>query len=215
MMATSSALARSALCPSQQTPRSHGRPPLAESNEIVQQYVEVREDFVMSARQRRRRTAGGGPSVDQVDSMLRASRAFVGIAAASIAAVDDDVTVPQLRVLVMVDTKGPLNLAAVAAGLGVNPSNASRTCDRLIRAGLLDRQDSPDDRRNITLSLTDVGRRLVNKMMKHRRTAIIRVLRDMDPDDRQLLTTALDRFATAAGEPLADDAVTLIWPGGR
>jgi DNA-binding MarR family transcriptional regulator len=190
-------------------------PPLAESNEIVQQFVEVREDFVMSATQRRRRTAGGGPSADQVDAMLRASRAFVGIAAASIAAVDDDVTVPQLRVLVMVDTKGPLNLAAVAAGLGVNPSNASRTCDRLIRAGLLDRQDSPDDRRNITLSLTDVGRRLVNKMMKHRRTAIIRVLRDMDPDDRQLLTTALDRFATAAGEPLADDAVTLIWPGGR
>jgi DNA-binding MarR family transcriptional regulator len=175
----------------------------------------LREDFVMSATQRRRRAAGGGPSADQVDAMLRASRALVGIAAASIAAVDDDVTVPQLRVLVMVDTKGPLNLAAVAAGLGVNPSNASRICDRLIRAGLLDRQDSPDDRRNITLSLTDAGRRLVNKMMKHRRTAIIRVLRDMDPDDRELLTTALDRFATAAGEPLADDAITLIWPGGR
>ena len=52
-------------------------------------------------------------------------------------------------------------------------------------------------------------------MMKHRRTAIIRVLRDMDPDDRELLTTAFDRFATAAGEPLVDDAVTLIWPGGR
>ncbi|HYB35023.1 MAG TPA: MarR family transcriptional regulator, partial [Mycobacterium sp.] len=102
---------------------------------------------------------------------------------------DDDVTVPQLRVLVMVDTKGPLNLAAVAASLGVNPSNASRICDRLIRAGLLDRQEAPDDRRSITLSLTGAGRRLVNKMMKHRRTSIIRVLRDMDPDDRELLTT--------------------------
>ena len=176
---------------------------------------ELREDFVMSATQRRRRAAAGGPSADQIDAVLRASRALVGIAAASIAAVDDDVTVPQLRVLVMVDTKGPLNLAAVAAGLRVNPSNASRTCDRLIRAGLLDRQDLPDDRRNITLSLTDAGRRLVNKVIEHRRTAIIRVLRDMDPDDRELLTTALDRFATAAGEPLAHDAVRLIWPGGR
>ena len=176
---------------------------------------ELREDFVMSATQRRRGAAAGGPSADQIDAVLRASRALMGIAAASMAAVDDDVTVPQLRVLVMVDTKGPLNLTAVAAGLRVNPSNASRTCDRLIRAGLLDRQDSPDDRRNITLSLTDAGRRLVNKVIEHRRTAIIRVLRDMDPDDRELLTTALDRFATAAGEPLADDAVRLIWPGGR
>lgn len=169
----------------------------------------------MSATPRRRRAAAERPSVDQIDAVLRASRALVGIAAASIAAVDGDVTVPQLRVLVMVDTKGPLNLAAVAAGLGVNPSNASRICDRLIRAGLLDRRDSPDDRRNITLSLTDAGTRLVNKVMKHRRTAIIRVLRGMDPDDRKVLTTALDRFATAAGEPLDDDAVTLIWPGSR
>lgn len=169
----------------------------------------------MSATQRRNRTAAGGPSADQIDAVLRASRAFVGIAAASIAAVDDDVTMPQLRVLVMVDTKGSLNLAAVAAGLGVNPSNASRICDRLIRGGLLDRQESPDDRRNITLSLTEAGSQLVKRMMKHRRTSIIRVLRDMDPDDRELLTTALDRFAAAAGEPLANDAATLTWPGGR
>src|SRR5262249_52051973 len=137
-----------------------------------------------------------------------------GIAAASIAEVDDSVTVPQLRVLVMVDTRGPLNLAAVAAGLDVNPSNASRICDRLIRAGLLDRQESPDDRRNITLRLTDAGRGLVNKVTRHRRTAITRVLRGMDPGDRERLKTALDRFATAAGEPAPDDA-TMIWPGAR
>ena len=152
---------------------------------------------------------GEGPSAHQIDSVLRASRALVGIAAAAIAEVDDSVTVPQLRVLVMVDTRGPLNLAGVAAALGVNPSNASRICERLIRAGLLDRQESPDDRRNITLSLTEAGRRLVNKVTRHRRTAITRILRGMDPEDRELLHTALDRFATAAGEP--DDAA-LLWP---
>jgi DNA-binding MarR family transcriptional regulator len=157
---------------------------------------------------------GEGPTADQIDAVMRASRALVGIAAAAIAEVDDSVTVPQLRVLVMVDTRGPLNLAGVAAGLGVNPSNASRICERLIRAGLLDRQESVDDRRNITLSLTDAGRRLVNKVIRHRRTAITRVLRGMDPDDRELLKTALDRFATTAGEPTTDEA-TMIWPGAR
>ncbi|BBX98579.1 MarR family winged helix-turn-helix transcriptional regulator [Mycobacterium lacus] len=158
---------------------------------------------------------GEGPSADQVDAVVRASRALVGIAAAAIAQVDASVTVPQLRVLVLLDTRGPLNLAGVAGGLGVNPSNASRICERLIRAGLLDRQESPDDRRNITLSLTDAGRRLINTVTRHRRTAITRVLRGMDPKDRELLTTALDRFATAAGEPLPGDAVAMIWPGGR
>ncbi|OIN81989.1 MarR family transcriptional regulator [Mycobacterium malmoense] len=169
----------------------------------------------MSPTQRRRPAAAGGPSTDQIDAVLRASRALVGIAAASIAAVDGDVTVPQLRVLVMVATEGPLNLAAVATGLGVNASNASRICDRLIRAGLLDRRDSPHDRRHITLRLTGAGKRLVDRMTKHRRTAIIRVLCDMDPGDRELLTMGLDRFATAAGELGPDDVVRLIWPGGQ
>ena len=154
-----------------------------------------------------------GPSADQIDAVLRASRALVGIAAESIAAVDDNVTVPQWRVLVMVDTRGPLNLAAVAAGLDVNPSNASRICDRLIKAGLLDRRESPIDRRNITLTLTAAGRRLVTKVVRHRRRAITRALRDMTPGDRDLLAAAFDRFAAAAGEP-AYDAVSLIWPGG-
>jgi DNA-binding MarR family transcriptional regulator len=172
----------------------------------------LRDDFEMTAA-RRRRADIEGPSADQIDAVLRASRALVGIAADSIAAVDDNVTVAQWRVMVMVDTRGPLNLAAVAAGLDVNPSNASRICDRLIRAGFLDRRELPNDRRNITLSLTAAGRRLVTKVVRRRRSAITSVLRGLGPDDRELLATAFDRFAAAAGEP-ADDAAALIWPGG-
>jgi DNA-binding MarR family transcriptional regulator len=163
----------------------------------------------------RRRLAGTeGPSAEQVDAVLGASRALVGIAAASIAQVDDAVTAPQWRVLVMVDSRGPLNLSAVAAGLGVSSSNASRICDRLIRAGLLDRQASTDDRRNIKLNLTAAGRRLVTKVIRHRRRAITRVLGGMDPDDREVLARAFNRFAAAAGEP-ANHAAAIIWPVGR
>ena len=164
---------------------------------------------------RRPQVENNAPSAGQIDAVLRASRALVGMAAAAMAALDDSVTVPQLRVLVMVDTRGALNLGAVAAGLGVNPSNASRTCDRLTKAGLLDRQESPEDRRNVTLTLTAAGRRLVSKVTRYRRAAIARVLREMAPDDRERLAIAFDRFATAAGEPTTYDAVTLIWPGGR
>jgi DNA-binding MarR family transcriptional regulator len=52
----------------------------------------------------------------------------------------------------------------VAGALDVNPSNASRTCDRLMKAGLLDRRESPDDRRNVTLTLTEAGTWLVDKV---------------------------------------------------
>ncbi|MBX7450375.1 MarR family transcriptional regulator [Mycolicibacterium sp. 3033] len=148
----------------------------------------------------------------QVDDVLRASRALVGIAAESLSEVDDVVTVPQFRVLVLLHTRGAMNLASVAAELGVNPSNASRTCDRLIKARLLDRRESEVDRRNITLTLKPAGRRLVEKVTEHRRSAIERVLRSMKAGERQAVAAALATFASAAGEPGEGTAISLLWP---
>jgi DNA-binding MarR family transcriptional regulator len=163
---------------------------------------------------RGRRGAANRPSAGQVEAVLCALRALVGVAAASIVAVEDVVTVPQLRVLVMLHTRGPMNLVAVAAALEVNPSNASRTCDRLNKAGLLDRRDLPTDRRNITLTLTDTGRQLVDKVIRHRRAAIERALRKMPAAQRERLAEDLSAFAAAAGEPL-DESLTLVWPPTR
>jgi DNA-binding MarR family transcriptional regulator len=154
------------------------------------------------------------PSDGQVDAVLAALRALVGIAAASIAEVDDVVTVPQLRVLVMLHTRGSMNLAAVAAALEVNPSNASRTCDRLSKVGLLDRRDLPTDRRHVTLTITGKGRQLVDKVIRHRRAAIERALCQMPAPQRERLAEDLSAFAAAAGEPL-DELLTLVWPPTR
>ncbi|MFZ2174110.1 MAG: MarR family transcriptional regulator, partial [Rhodococcus sp. (in: high G+C Gram-positive bacteria)] len=109
-------------------------------------------------------------------------------------------------------TRGPLNLGAVAEALRVNPSNASRAVDRLIKAGLLDRRDAPEDRRNLNLTLTDAGQELVNRVSTHRREAISGVLERMTPEDRDSLASALRRFAAAAGEPIDGDVLTLLWP---
>jgi hypothetical protein len=55
---------------------------------------------------------------------------------------------------------------------------------------------------------------LVDKVLDHRRTAVERVLRDMSAHDRKQLAEALDLFATAAGEPVGTEHLTLIWPQG-
>ena len=56
---------------------------------------------------------------------MDATRVLVAVVAQSVAEVEDTVTVPQLRVLVMLHGHGRLNLGAVAAGLGVHASTAS------------------------------------------------------------------------------------------
>jgi DNA-binding MarR family transcriptional regulator len=147
---------------------------------------------------------GSGVSNDQVDAVMRASRALVGITAASIAEVDDRVTVPQLRVVMMIATRGAMNLVAVAAGLGVSSPNASRICDRLLKAGMLDRTEDPQDRRHIALTLTSDGEALVEQLIRRRRTAVRKILRGMPAQERDGLETVMNAFADAAGEPLAE-----------
>ncbi len=151
-----------------------------------------------------------GVSSDQVDAVMRASRALVGITAASTPRVDDRVTLPQLRTMMMIATRGAMNLVAVAGGLGVSAPNASRICDRLLKAGMLDRSEDPEDRRHVTLTLTADGDALVARLIRHRRNAIRKILRTMTPREREDLAIAMNGFAEAAGEPLGEPSVTLL-----
>lgn len=154
--------------------------------------------------------SAGGVSAEQVEAVMRAARALVGITASSIAEVDAVVTLPQLRVMTMIATRGAMNLAAVAAGLNVSSPNASRICDRLLKAGMVDRREDPADRRHVTLTLTIEGHELIDQVNRHRRNAIRRILRSMTSPDREQLVAGLDAFAGAAGEPLDQWHLTLI-----
>ncbi|MDT0352428.1 MarR family winged helix-turn-helix transcriptional regulator [Pseudonocardia charpentierae] len=148
---------------------------------------------------------------DDVEATMLAARALVAISAESVAAVEEVVTPTQLRVLVMVASRGPLNLGAVARGLGVHPSNATRACDRLVLAGLLDRQDDPTDRRNLQLRLTEQGRGVVDEVMDRRRRAIGEVLERMPSLQRVALIPVLTMFAEAAGELPDEHLWSLGW----
>lgn len=143
---------------------------------------------------------------------MLAAQVLVGVTAQSVSAVEDVVTLPQLRVLVLVSSRGPLNLNAVAQAMGVHPSNATRACDRLVNAGLLDRRDSASDRRNVSLDLTPAGRELVQTTVAHRRDAIAQVLQRMPESRRRALLPALRSFAAAAGEGPVPSAWTMGWP---
>lgn len=156
-------------------------------------------------------TAKADDGLDGVEAVMAATRVLVAVSAQSVAAVDDVVTLPQLRVLVMVASRGGLNLGAVAAGLGVHPSNATRAVERLVVAGLLHRRDDPNDRRNLVLELSADGRALVERVMDDRRAAIAEILQEMPPARRRALVPVLRAFAAAAGE-VPDGAVwSLGW----
>ena len=92
-----------------------------------------------------------------VDALLRASRALVAITARSLSAVNEDVTLPQFRSLVVLATAGPQTVSALADRLAVHASTMTRMCNRLVDRGLVVRAPSAVDRREVVIALTDDG----------------------------------------------------------
>jgi len=135
-----------------------------------------------------------------VEAVLTASRALVAVAARSLACVAEEVTLPQYRALVVLASRGPQGLAALAESLAVTPSTATRMCDRLVRKGLVTRRVDPDDRRLVRLALSPNGRRLVQEVTEQRRVEIAHLLAELSAEEQRAVTASLNRLAAVAGE---------------
>ncbi len=168
---------------------------------------------------RRRQVGGTGPGdvaeveVRATDALMAVSRTMTAIVARTLAEVSEEITVPQLRVLVLLNYGGSMNLRTVAGHLDVNPSNASRTCDQLVLSGKVVRVEDKDDRRNIDLSLTTEGTAFVDALMASRRRLIAGAVARMDPAYHADLARGLEAFSAAVAD--APDAETIGPPDGR
>jgi DNA-binding MarR family transcriptional regulator len=125
------------------------------------------------------------------DALLELSRAMTAIVAGTLAQLDDTVTVSQLRILVMLRFDNPVSLTTIAQGLGVDRSNASRACDKLVNADLVQRVEDKADRRRIALSLTAKGRRLVDSLMRRRRKILDELVGQLETDQQAQLARGL------------------------
>ncbi|MDN5916841.1 MAG: MarR family transcriptional regulator [Pseudonocardia sp.] len=141
-----------------------------------------------------------GPEDALVDAVMTAGRALLAVAARSLAAVDEDVTLPQYRTLVVLAQYGARRPADLAASLSVTPSTATRMCDRLVAKGLIDRERSDDDRRAVAVALTRAGEQLVRDVTGRRSNELGRLLGAMPQDHRQAVVEGLRSFSEAAGE---------------
>src|SRR5919112_1718242 len=131
-------------------------------------------------------------------ALMRASTVITAIVVRSLNSVTPQLTVVQARVLVIVWGLGTANVNAVADGLGANASNASRTCDRLVKAGLLTREQSDDDRRNVVLRLSSQGQALIDSVMQHRCAELETIASGLSPGQQTQLRRAMEAFAAAA-----------------
>ena len=148
----------------------------------------------------------------EIDAVQAACRLLVAVSAQSIAAVEDEVDLGQFRALVVMAGRGSVSLAELADAAHLHMSTASRMCDRLVAVGLIDRTDDPHNRRQLVLTLTRKGNRLVADVMNRRRAKLEPVLLRLPPDRRYQLVSVLREFAEAGDEPADTDLWFMGWP---
>jgi DNA-binding MarR family transcriptional regulator len=145
--------------------------------------------------------AGQVADLDEVtEAVLTASRALVAVAARSLVATEEQVTLAQYRVLVVLASQGPKRLADLAEALAVNPSTATRVCNRLVAKGLIRRPRAAGDRREIRVALTALGREVVDEVTARRRREIRRLVAAIPAPARSEVVSGLRALAHAAGE---------------
>jgi DNA-binding MarR family transcriptional regulator len=132
--------------------------------------------------------------------VLTASRVLVAVAARSLAAHEGEISLQQYRALVVLASRGPQRPVDLAQALGVDPSTATRLCDRLVHKRLISRQRQSEDRREVQLDLAVGGRHLVDRVTANRRAEIERILTKVPPEKRKDLVDAFAAFGVAAGE---------------
>ena len=144
------------------------------------------------------------PATDDQDSMvdavLSASRVLVAIAARSLADAGEQVTLTQYRSLVILASRGPQSVAALADSVAVTSPTASRLCERLVRKGLVGRRTDRHDRRRVRIVLTEAGRDLVDTVTERRRQEIADLLASVPAEVQRSAVAALRQLAAGAGE---------------
>ncbi len=174
-------------------------------------------------RAERRNDPGGIDEVALLDdaaavtsAVLEASRLLVAVSLRSLAAAEQRVTLPQFRLLFLLDGHGETNLVTLADSLAVNSSTALRMAGRLASRGLVSRRVNPESRREVLLRLTETGHRIVGEVTARRRDEIAAIIARMPARSRAGLVSAMRSFAAAGGEPADEaerDPVPLRGPG--
>jgi DNA-binding MarR family transcriptional regulator len=105
-----------------------------------------------------------------------------------------ELTMPQVKVLLLVVTSGSATTSWIAKRLGVSLPSATRFIDRLVEHGLVAREEDPHDRRYTNLVPTAAARQVVERLNSHRREYLGAALAALGLDQLQEVQLGLSHL---------------------
>ena len=93
-----------------------------------------------------------------------------------------DMTVAQLRVLLLLHTEGQSRMSSIASNLGIAVSTVTGITDNLVKKELVTRQDDPEDRRVVICSLSMKGQKIMNHIWIQGQLQMKKLLNGLSPE---------------------------------
>ena len=103
-------------------------------------------------------------------------------------------TLPQMHALEIIGTHGPIRMKELAQKQGVTTGTMTVVVDKLEKKGLILRAQSKEDRRSITVCLTELGEKAFKEHHKMHQTMTAEITTDLGPEEIKQLEDTLKKL---------------------
>jgi DNA-binding MarR family transcriptional regulator len=146
---------------------------------------------------------GAGPVAGAEDFLLAFEALAQAVRRARGAVAQDTpgrLTLSQYSLLLPLSGSDTARVSDLAAGAGIAPSTASRILDALERRAVVRRTRSVEDRRGVTVTLTDHGRAALDQQHGWMRSRQLQFFDGLPGEERELVSDLLARLAALIDE---------------
>ena len=113
---------------------------------------------------------------------------------------DLDMTIPQIKTLVLLERLGSLRMGSISMHLGRALSATTTVVDRLVEKSLVYRSTHPDDRRVVLCELTEDGREAIHRFWRIGSERLQMVVDLLDSEQLETVVRGLELVLQAEQE---------------
>jgi DNA-binding MarR family transcriptional regulator len=115
-----------------------------------------------------------------------------------------DLTMPQLKVVLLLFMNGPVRMSDIASALDVSLATATGVIDRLVEREIVLRENHPDDRRVVLCRLSEKGQKLIGGLWQLARDRLRELLGAIEPVRLRLVIETLEALLQAGVDTGSD-----------
>lgn len=106
-----------------------------------------------------------------------------------------NLTIAQLKSLLFIHSQGTTNFTMLAKALNVTPPRVTGIIDRLLKQGLVKREENPENRRMQFLSLTEKGVNLLTELKAQSTNRLSEIMNQLSTEELTALAFGLAAIA--------------------